>query len=146
MNRLVLFAALLASVAGAAQASSTTSAKDNGNACIFISTIGQYRALDDRNVVIWAPGRRDAYLVELAMPLFSLRSSFELATIDHDRDGRLCGFGMDRIGVRDFDRPETSTIARMTRLDEAGMTALEQKYDVKLRSKPNKGQGTEPQS
>jgi len=138
MKRLAVLAALLAMITGVAQAKSEPAKrdKDNGHACIFISSIGQYRVLDDRNLVIWGPGRRDAYWVELSMPLFGLNSSFEMATIDHDRDGRLCGFGMDRIGARNFNRPESSTIARMTRLDDAGFVSLEEKYKVKLRSKP----------
>jgi len=125
---------LLAAMAGA-QATSATASKKDGNACVFISTVGQYRALDQNNVVIWAPGRRDAYLVELSMPLFSLESAFQLAMIDRDHDGRLCGFSMDRIGVKDFGRPETSSIRSMTRLDDAGLTQLEEKYQVQLRRK-----------
>lgn len=138
MKRLAVLAASLATITGTAHASSEPTAKDKGNACVFISTIGQYRVLDDHNLVIWGPGRRDAYWVQLTMPLFGLNSSFQIATIDHDHDGRLCGFGMDRIGVRDFNRPESSTISSMTRLDDAGFTSLEQKYKVKLRSTPKK--------
>lgn len=138
MKRLLASIVLFASVVGVAHATSSSTAKDNGRACLFISTVGQFQTLDDRNLVIWAPGRRDAYHVELSIPLFSLRSSFQLAMIDRDHDGQLCGFSMDRIGVRDFDRPETATISRMTKLDDAGFMELEQKYDVKLRKSPKK--------
>jgi hypothetical protein len=125
---------MLASI-GVANATSATTAKKDGNACVFISSVGQYRVLDRNNLVIWAPGRRDAYLVELTMPLFALQSSFQMAMIDHDRDGRLCGFSMDRIGVRDFGHPETASIRSMTKLDDAGITQLEEKYEVQLKSK-----------
>jgi hypothetical protein len=140
MKRLALVAALLAGIVGTAQAASTSktdkaAADKNGNACMFISSIGQYRALDRDKVVIWGPGRRHAYLVELTMPLFGLESSWQMATVDHDRDGRLCGFSMDRIGVRDVGRPESATIKSMTRLDEADLAALEEQYKVSLTRK-----------
>ena len=135
MKRLALALTLLATLATAQATTSTPPPKKDGNACVFINSVGQYRALDLNNVVIWAPGRRDAYLVELSMPLFSLESSFQLAMIDNDRDGRLCGFSMDRIGVRDFGHPETASIRSMTRLDDAGLAQLEEKYQVQLRSK-----------
>jgi hypothetical protein len=140
MKRLALMAALLASVVGAAHASSTAKADNatagkSGHECVFISTVGQYRALDRDKIVIWAPGRRDAYLVELTMPLFGLEGSWQMAMIDHDRDGRLCGFGMDRIGVRDVGRPESSSIKSMTLLDDAALAALEEKYQVSLTRK-----------
>jgi Family of unknown function (DUF6491) len=118
-----------------ANATPATPLKKNGNECIFISTVGNYRVLDDRNLVIWAPGRRDAYHVELSFPLFSLNSSFQMAMIDKDRDGRLCGFSTDRIGVRDFGHPESASIRSMTKLDKGGIVELEQKYKTELRSK-----------
>jgi len=139
MKRLAVAVAICAAAQvmsmGAANATSATPPKKNGNECIFISTVGNYRVLDDRNLVIWAPGRRDAYHVELNFPLFSLNSSFQMAMIDKDHDGRLCGFSMDRIGVRDFGHPESATIRSMTKLDKAGIVELEQKYKTELRSK-----------
>jgi hypothetical protein len=137
MKRLALTLTLIATALGGATIASaaTTSPNKDGNACIFIRSVGQYRALDRSNVVIWAPGRRDAYLVELSMPLFSLESSFQLAMIDHDHDGRLCGHGFDRIGVRDIGQPQTSSINRMTKLDDAAIAQLEEKYDVQLKAK-----------
>jgi len=135
MKRLALMISLLAAVTGAHAASSPTPPKKNGSACVFINTVGQYRVLDRSNVVIWAPGRRDAYLAELSMPLFALESSFQLAMIDNDHDGRLCGFSMDRLGVRDFGRPESASIRSMTKLDDAGLAQLEEKYQVQLRRK-----------
>lgn len=140
MKRLVLIAALLAGSVGAAHAGSAPNADEpsagrQGAACVFISSVGQYRALDRDKIVIWAPGQRNAYLVELTMPLFGLEGSWQMAMIDHDRDGRLCGFSMDRIGVRDIGRPESATIKRMSRLDDAGLTALEEQYQVSLTGK-----------
>jgi hypothetical protein len=130
-----IFAASTSMSWGVANATSATPPKKSGSDCIFISTVGNYRVLDDRNLVIWAPGRRDAYHVQLNSPLFSLNSSFQMAMIDKDHDGRLCGFSTDRIGVRDFGHPESASIRSMSKLDKAGIIELEQKYKTELRSK-----------
>jgi Family of unknown function (DUF6491) len=134
MKRLALIAALASGVMTCVMAG-TPSADKRGNACIFISSVGQYRSLDRDKIVIWAPGRRDAYLVELSMPLFGLENSWQMAMIDNDRDGRLCGFSMDRIGIRDLGRPESSSIKSMSRLTDEELGALEQQYNVQLQSK-----------
>jgi hypothetical protein len=133
MKRLALIVALAMAAVAAPQAASPPSANKHGNACVFISSVGQYRLLDRDKIVIWAPGRRDTYLVELSMPLFGLEGSWQMAMIDNDRDGRLCGFSMDRIGVRDFGRPESSSIRSMSRLTDEELGALEQQYNVQLR-------------
>jgi hypothetical protein len=134
MKRLVLIAALLAGSVGAAQAAATNPGKPSGgNDCVFISSVGQYRSIDRDKLVIWAPGRRNAYLVELTMPLFGLESSWKMAVIDHDHDGRLCSW--DRIGVRDLGHPESATIRSITRLDDAQLEALEEQYHVSLTGK-----------
>jgi hypothetical protein len=141
MKHLALIAALLAGIVGTANAAANADkagVNKNGNECLFISTINNYQALDDHNIVIWGPGRRDAYLVELTMPLFGLKGAWKMATIDHDHDGRLCGFSMDRIGVRDIGPPESATIRSMTKLDDAGIAALEEQYKVSLVSKKSK--------
>jgi hypothetical protein len=120
---------------GTASATSATTPKKDGNDCVFISTVGQYRVLDRSNVVIWAPGRRNAYLLELSMPLFGLKSSMQVAMIDRDHDGRLCGFSMDKIAVRDFGQPEAASIRRMNKLGDEDIVQLEEKYGVQLKSK-----------
>jgi hypothetical protein len=133
MKSFALITTLLIGTLSAAQAGSTPSADKHGNACIFINSVGQYRVLDRDTVVIWAPGRRGAYLVELSMPLFGLEGAWQMAMIDHDQDGRLCGFGFDRIGIRDVGQPESATVKSMSKLDDEQLGALEQQFNVKLR-------------
>ena len=135
MNRFIFAAAVISASLGTASATSTTTPKRDGNDCVFISTVGQYRVLDRSTVVIWAPGRRDAYLVELSFPLFGLQSSMQMAMIDNDHDGRLCGFSMDKIGVRDFGKPETASIRSMSKRGDEQIVQLEEKYGVQLKSK-----------
>src|SRR5688572_12458813 len=119
--------------AQATAATNTTRASNND--CVFVRSIYDFKALDRNNLVIWAPSRSKAYLVELAMPLPELRFANRLALVDRNHDGMLCGYGMDRIVVADSSFALPSTILGMTRLDSEGIAQLEQKYDVRLTRK-----------
>jgi hypothetical protein len=132
MKKLLLGLSLLA-VVGVAQATQPDTPKNKlGNDCIFISQVNGYQALDRDKIVIFGPGANNAYLVELTMPLMGIEGSWQMATIDRDGDGRLCGFSRDRIGIRDFGRPEYSSIKSMSRLDIDELRALEERYNVSL--------------
>lgn len=102
------------------------------NDCVFAGTVHDWRALDSRNLVIWAPGRRTAYHVQLGMPIHDLKSEESLVTVDRNGDGRLCGFGMDQVISTHGAFRQSSTILGMTRLDEAGLAALGEQYKVNL--------------
>lgn len=127
-----LMLALGVLAATAAGATSSGSDPASGNTCIFFRTVHDYRALDRNKLVVWAPGRRSAYLVEVGMPLTDLTWANRLAFVDSNRDGRLCGYGMDRIVIGDTSFPQWSTIISMKPLDEAAMAQLEQEYNVSL--------------
>jgi Family of unknown function (DUF6491) len=116
--------------AGAAQTARPATA--DRDACIFSRSVQDFRALDRNKLVVWAPGRRNAYLVELTMPLSDLKFAHEIALVDRNRDGRLCSYGMDRIVVGNGFLREPSTISGVTRLDEARLAQLEAQYGVKL--------------
>jgi hypothetical protein len=132
MSRALLIAATLAVSCAAAAAENKPAERRDDNACVFFRSIDDFRALDRDHLIIWAPSRRDAYLVELGMPLPDLTFSTRLALVDSNGDGRLCGFGMDRVIVGSAIFPQRSTIMGMTRLDEAALLELEQQYKVKL--------------
>jgi Family of unknown function (DUF6491) len=136
MKNTLVFAAVFAaagiSIAASADAATT---RANQNDCVFTRAIHDFRPLDRNKMVIYGPGRK-AYLVELSMPLPELKFANRLAFVDRNHDGMLCGYGMDRIVVADslaFRTP--STILGMTRLDDAGLAALEEQYDVRLTRK-----------
>jgi hypothetical protein len=138
----ILGAASLAAPAHAAVARAAD------NACVFSSSIQDFRGLDSSKLIVWSPGRRNAYLVELSMPLTDLKFAQRLAVIDRDHNGQHCGYGMDRIVV-DRGFREASTVMGVKRLDEAGIEALEKQYGVSLTRKksPDKqaaAQGASP--
>lgn len=115
-----------------AMAKDEADAKANTNECVFSRTVHDWRALDSTNLVIWAPNRKEAYLVKLGFPLHDLKTEESLAVIDRNGDGRLCGFGMDEIVAGRGPFRERSTILGMERLDEASLAALSEQYKVKL--------------
>ena len=144
MNKVVLFAAMFAAwglsiglSAGAHAATANGASRKSDNDCVFSNTINDFKVLDRNKMVIWAPTRSKAYLVELSMPLPELKFANRIAIVDRNHDGMVCGFGMDRIIVADssaaFRTP--STILGMRRLDDAELAQLEQQYDVRLTRK-----------
>lgn len=130
----LLSAGLLASLLGfTAQATDRVApAKADDNACTWFRSIDDWQRLDDRNLIVWGPGKT-AYHVELSMPLFDLRTAESIAFIDGNRDGQLCGFGMDQVVVPHAPIFESSTILGMTRLDAAGVQQLGAQYRVKVK-------------
>ena len=141
MNK-VLVSAILAVCMGAgasvpATASTDNTSRANKNECVFSRTIYDFKPLDRDKMIIWAPTRSRAYLVELSMPMPELKFANRIAFVDRNHDGMLCGYGMDRIVVADsspaFRTP--ATIMSMQRLDDAALTQLEQQYDVRLTRK-----------
>ena len=141
MKSMLLFAALAVSL-GAGASAHATAANDKAhtgkNDCVFASTINDFKVLDRNKMVIWAPTRSKAYLVELSMPLPELKFANRIAVVDRNHDGMVCGYGMDRIIVADasaagFRTP--ATIMGVKRLDDAELAQLEQQYDVRLTRK-----------
>lgn len=103
--------------------------------CVFVRNISNWRVLDSRNVVLFSPNERHAYLMQLSAPVSDLKYSFKVAFIDRDRDGQLCGRSLDKVQAVDSLVRQPVTIMGMTRLDEAGLAALEAQYNVKLTRK-----------
>jgi hypothetical protein len=140
-NALVFAAVAMSMAAGAsapATASTDTSSHAGKNDCVFARTIHDFKILDRNKMIIWAPTRSRAYLVELSMPMPELKFANTIAFVDRNHDGMLCGYGMDRIIVADstaagFRTP--ATIMGMKRLDDTELAQLEQQYDVRLTRK-----------
>ena len=84
----------------------------NGSDCIWIRTIRDYRALDSRNLLIYASGK-SAYFVRLARPSMELRSSIQVGF--SSRDDRLCPYGGDQLVVGGF-AAETVSIRAISRI------------------------------
>ena len=86
--------------------------------CVFESTISGFDPIDDRYVVLYASGRRKAYLVEVAGACFDIKSQPTLATVDGDNNGQICGFGRDSIAYRRLGMVEDCRILGMEQLSD----------------------------
>ena len=99
------------------------------NDCMFFRSIQNWKVLDDRNLIVWSPSRRQPYVVTLSFPLHGLRFRDAIAFEDGNRDGRLCGFGMDGIIVRG-SFSQRSLIRGIKKLDGTEVGPLEGLYEL----------------
>ena len=114
-RRLWLLAVLMLALAGCA---STDGAGERipsgGNDCFWATSIHDWRAVNDRSIVVWSPGKRCPYLVEFAMRCNGIR--FADGIVFADRDGRICPFGGDAVIVPGpgGDRCSIASIRRLS--------------------------------
>lgn len=92
--------------------------------CVFHSTVSGFQTLDERRVVLFGIGRREAYLAEIAPGCFDLKQQSTLAAVDGDGNGQICGFGRDAIAYRQFGRTESCRILELERLSDERREAL----------------------
>lgn len=96
--------------------------------CIFSSSIRDFTALDNRNLILDVPGSR-AYHVVLASPSLNLETEFRIGILDRDGDNRICPFGRDRILIDGPLREEIS-IRSIRQLDEEDLEALRVEFGL----------------
>lgn len=92
--------------------------------CVFQSTVDDFNALDNTHVVLFSGGRRKAYLAELEGGCFDIRSQSQLAAVDGDRNGQICGFGRDAMAYRQMGRIEQCRILGLEALTDERRAAL----------------------
>lgn len=86
--------------------------------CVFQSTISDFTTLDDTHVVLFASGRRQAYLAELTGGCFDVRSQSSLMAVDGDQNGQICGFGRDSVAYRRMGLVEECRIMGLQQLSD----------------------------
>ena len=86
--------------------------------CMFQSTINGFNALDDRYVILYGPGRTNAYLAELTPGCFQIGNTTALGAVDGDNNGQICGYGRDSLAYREFGRTEACRIMSLEKLSE----------------------------
>lgn len=119
-RRFLLASAVLTTVTGCA-AGGPNAPKDTRLAayspltldCIFIRTIDDWRYLDPYHVIIYAPNRTTAYLVELANYCQPLQRAEHIGIASH-QDGRLCARDRDALIVGDQRCPITTILPYKT--------------------------------
>lgn len=96
---------------------------DTTNQCVFFRTLYDWRPLNNRSLIVWAPSRKHPYLLELDRPCLGLKFAHSIGFTS--RDSRLCGFGGDSVLVRSGGgSPERCPIGAITPLTEEGLQSL----------------------
>jgi hypothetical protein len=126
---LVLFAASAAAgcVSGGATAGASPGGTRTADDCLFAVTLRDWRPLDERNLILFADGRR-GYHVELFRPALGL--TFDVMIGVYDRDGRICPYGGDAI-VIDGPMPERIEIRSIKRLSDEELDELYVRFGVR---------------
>jgi hypothetical protein len=86
--------------------------------CVFQRNVEDFEAIDDRYVVLYASGRRKAYLAEIAGACFDIRNRNTLAAVDGDRNGQICGFGRDSLAYQNLGMVENCRILGLEDLSD----------------------------
>jgi hypothetical protein len=59
-------------------------------ACIFTVNLNDWTVIDDSTLIVYAPMRKDPYLVKLFAPMFDLQFRESLGFEDIEHNGQLC--------------------------------------------------------
>jgi hypothetical protein len=95
--------------------------------CFLPRTVLDFTVLDDRNLVVFAPGRGDAYHVQVSPPSASLRFAQRLAF--RSNDSRLCGYAGDSLLVADAPGYDARlSVTGVYRLDERALAGLQARF------------------
>ena len=92
--------------------------------CAFQSTISDFTVLDERHVVFFGAGRRQAYLAEMAFGCFDVGRQSAVAAVDGDGNGQVCGYGRDSPAYRGLGRLEHCRITALEKLTDERRIAL----------------------
>ncbi|MBM2853157.1 MAG: hypothetical protein HW417_85 [Steroidobacteraceae bacterium] len=104
------------------------------DACVFHSSISGFKALDDSRVILYdGIGNKHAYLAEITPGCFDLSHQSQLAAIDGDGNGRICGYGRDDIAYQQFGRIERCRVLRLEKLTDERLAAVMEKKVKKPR-------------
>ena len=110
------------------------------NDCVFQSTISDFKALNDRYLVLFASGRRRAYLADLSGACFDLDSQVSLAAVDGDGNGQICGYGRDSVAFRGMGKVESCRILGLEQLSDERRLEL----GLEEQPKPKEADGEQP--
>lgn len=93
------------------------------NECIFFRTLYDWKALNNSNLIVWAPSKNHPYHIQLDRPCQGLRFAYSIGFTS--RDSRLCGFGGDAVLVESGGgRADRCPIGGITKLTEESLKSL----------------------
>lgn len=105
----------------------------NGADCVF-GSVRDFSVLNDEALLLYTTARNRAYYVEVTGICPGLRSAFQLGF--EDRDGRLCGYGLDAIIIAGGAFSERCPISRIHKLEDGDIARVLEHYGrVKIKKK-----------
>jgi hypothetical protein len=116
-RRTALLTLVLAAVAASGCASSragsqrAATALPGTDACVFIANINDWQVIDPTTMIVYAPLRKDAYLLKLFAPVQDLDFKQRVGFEDSDHNGQLCGFGDDLVVHDEIGARRTPIVA-----------------------------------
>ena len=97
----VLAIALCACTPSPRKAQVATIPAASRSACIRVEALSEWEPLDDRSLLLSAPGSSRSHLITLATPINELTQASEIDVIDGDLDGFICPNSVDGILVEE---------------------------------------------
>jgi Family of unknown function (DUF6491) len=80
--------------------------------CFWRSSFqGDWTVLNDSTLIVHAPMSKDAYVIKLFEPVFSLSFKQGLGFEDKEHTGRICNNGNDYLVVPDWQPPQVPIVA-----------------------------------
>ena len=110
----------------------------HGGDCMFSRTIDSWTVLNNDTLLVYAPSRKNPYLVKLFRPDYALKSEFQLGFVDRNNDGQICDVGRDAIVLTGFGSGYANRIPiwSVERISEAEANQLIAQAKVKPEPKP----------
>jgi hypothetical protein len=95
--------------------------------CFTARLVRDFDALDDRNLIVFGPGKSDAYHVQVSPPSPDLRFTDVLA-FESRGAARICGHAGDDLLVADAGHRERLSVIGVWRLDERALQGLRARF------------------
>ena len=113
--------------------------------CFLRQSVQNFDVLDDRNLIIYAPGKADAYHVQVSPPSGQLRFAHALAF--ESQGSSVCGYAGDGLIIAEAGTgPRRLSITGIYRLDAAALDGLQVRFGKKSvpgATTPQAGEGAE---
>jgi hypothetical protein len=74
---------------------------DTPRRCIDVEDLSEWQPLDDRSILLSAPGNPRSHLITLAAPINDLLLAGDIEIVDGDLNGMICADGVDAIFVEE---------------------------------------------
>lgn len=128
ISKLIVPALLLLSTLGA------TAAADEPmpvRECLSQSRISSFEAIDPSRMLIFGPGGKEAFLAELGAGCSGMDRRSTIAFVDGDRNGLICGTGLDSVSFKDGPRVASCRIRSMRRLSPEELEQVQVEHGLK---------------